>query len=74
MKCVICKSGDVVAGKTTVTLERNGCAVVFRDVPAEVCVNCGESYVGEEIAGSLLSRAEQAAIEGAELQVVRFAA
>jgi len=74
MKCVICKSGDVVAGRTTVVLERNGCAVVFREVPAEVCPNCGESYVSDEVGSTLLSRAEQAVIGGAELQVVRFAA
>lgn len=74
MKCVICKSGDVVAGRTTVVLERNGCAVVFREVPAEICANCGESYVGDEIAATLLSRAEQGVIGGAELQIVRFAA
>ena len=74
MKCVICKSSDVVAGKTTVVLERNGCAVVFREVPAEVCSNCGESYVSDEVTSTLLLRPKQAIAEGAELQVVRFAA
>jgi len=74
MKCVICKSGEVAAGRTTVVLERGVCAVVFREVPAEVCSNCGESYVSDETAAALLSRAEQAVSDGAELQVVRFAA
>ena len=45
--CAICKQGEVVAGTTTVTLERGGTTVVIKAVPAGVCDNCGEEYVDE---------------------------
>ena len=41
MKCVICKHGETMPGKSTVTLERNGATLVFQQVPGEVCQNCG---------------------------------
>ncbi len=74
MRCVICKSANVTCGTTTVVLERGGCAVVFRNVPADVCPNCGEAYTSNEIASRLLARAEQAIAAGAEIEIVRFAA
>ena len=54
MRCVICKVGETQPGKTTVTLERGGTTLVFKDVPAQVCPNCGEAYVDEEITKRLL--------------------
>jgi len=74
MKCVICKLGDVAEGATTVALERGGCAILFRNVPAKICTNCGEDYVDDDVASALLAQAERAAVGGAELQIVRFAA
>ncbi|MCL6563750.1 MAG: YgiT-type zinc finger protein, partial [Firmicutes bacterium] len=35
--CVICKRGIPQAGTTTVTVERPGTLVVFRQVPAQIC-------------------------------------
>ncbi len=60
MKCVICKHGETRAGHTTVTLERGDTVVVFKHVPAQVCDNCGEAYVSEEITAQLLDEAEEA--------------
>jgi len=60
MKCVICKQGETRPGHTTVTLERGQTVVVFRNVPAQVCANCGEAYVSEEITAQLLEAAEEA--------------
>ena len=42
MKCVVCKSGETHEGTTTVTLERDGLTLVMKEVPAEICDNCGE--------------------------------
>lgn len=59
MKCVICKQSETVAGTTTVTLERGEFTYVVKGVPAQVCPNCGESYVSEKITSELLKGAEQ---------------
>ena len=50
MKCVVCKLGDTREGHTTVTLEREGAALVVRKVPAQVCANwmVGREIVEEE--------------------------
>lgn len=74
MKCVICKNGETVDGLVTVTLERDGCTVLFRGVPAEVCDNCGEYYLSEELTDKLLTRAEAAVKSGAEIEILRYAA
>ena len=58
MKCVICKEGETQPGKTTITLERAGITVVFENVPAQVCGNCGEPYVDGEVSGKLLAEGE----------------
>jgi len=60
VKCVICKQGETEPSHTTVTLERDRAVLVFRRVPAEVCTNCGEAYVSEEITARLLEEAEEA--------------
>ena len=60
MKCVICKQGETEPGHTTVTFERDRAVLVFRRVPAEVCANCGEAYVSEDITARLLEEAEEA--------------
>jgi len=43
--------------------------IVFREVPALVCENCGEAFHDED----LLKQAEQAALAGVEIDVRRFA-
>jgi len=41
MKCVVCKSGETCSGTIAVTLEREGLTRVLKEVPAEICINCG---------------------------------
>jgi YgiT-type zinc finger domain-containing protein len=72
MKCVVCKLGDTHAGHTTVTLEREGAALVVRKVPAQVCENCGEAYVTAEVTRSLLQSAREALRAGVEVDIREF--
>lgn len=74
MQCVICKNGVTKKGHTTVTLNRDDATIVFKDVPAEICENCGEYYLEEKTTDLLLSRANQAIKNGAVLEVQKFAA
>ena len=68
MKCPICKHGETTPCLTTVTLERDGMAAVFRGVPGEVCDNCGETFHDGAVTAALLQQAEQAAAAGVEEQ------
>jgi len=74
VKCVICKQGETRPGEMTVTLQRGDTTIIFKDVPAEICENCGEYYLSEEITEQVLSRAEEAVKSGAEVEILRFAA
>lgn len=69
MSCVICKFGELIEGKTTVTLERNGSVVVIKDVPANVCDNCGHYYLDEEMASRVYEIAEETLKKGVEVEV-----
>ena len=59
MKCLICRQAEIVDGFTSVTLERDEIKLVVNNVPARVCLSCGEAYVIEDVAVRLLQRAEQ---------------
>jgi YgiT-type zinc finger domain-containing protein len=74
MKCVICKVGETRPGKGTVTLERDGTILVIKNVPADICVNCGEEYVNAETTEFLLGIAEEAVKSGVQVSVRDYAA
>jgi len=61
MKCAICKTGQTHSGITTVTLQRANTVVVIRDVPAEICDNCGEYYLSEPTAKRVYADADKTA-------------
>jgi YgiT-type zinc finger domain-containing protein len=72
MKCVVCKSGVTRHGTTTVTFEREGLTLVMKEVPAEICMNCGEDYVGEAVAHEIMVLADKMAQSGAQVDVRRY--
>ena len=74
MKCIICKNGETEPGTTTLLLERDNTTIVIKQVPAEVCQNCGEGYVDEEITERLLQMAEDAIKSGAQVDIRQFIA
>jgi YgiT-type zinc finger domain-containing protein len=74
MTCLFCRQGQTRSGRVTVVLQRDETVVIFKEVPAQVCENCGEYYLSEAITGELLERAEKAIQNGAEVEILRFAA
>jgi YgiT-type zinc finger domain-containing protein len=74
MRCVVCRQADVRPGQTTVTLERDGLTLVVKNVPAQVCPNCGEAYVDVEVTTRLLREAENTARAGAEVDIRQYMA
>ena len=74
MKCAICKHGETHPGTATVTLERDNVTLIFKDVPAQVCANCGEEYIEAPVTRQLLTSAEEAEKAGVELDVRHYKA
>jgi YgiT-type zinc finger domain-containing protein len=74
MKCVFCKHGTTHEGIANVTLERDNCIIILKDVPADICENCGEYYLSQSTTAAVLSRAERVIDRNAEVEILRFAA
>jgi YgiT-type zinc finger domain-containing protein len=74
MKCAICRNGETSPHTITVTLNRSGTTLVFKDVPADVCENCGEEYLNSETTRNLLNKAEKAIEHGSDFELLRYAA
>lgn len=64
MICLICRDAETVDGLTTVRFERGEMRLVVNSVPARVCPSCGEAYVEEQVAVSLLRGAEAMSAAG----------
>ena len=74
MRCILCKQGNTKSGMVTVTLQRGDTIVIIKGVPAQVCENCGEYYLNDEITERVLSMAEEAVKKNVEVGILRFAA
>lgn len=74
MHCVICRQGETQPGRVTVTLERGATTLVFKNVTAQVCANCDESYLDEATTAALLAAAEAAVKAGVQVEIREFAA
>ncbi|MBR1368493.1 zinc finger protein [Methanocalculus chunghsingensis] len=72
MICVVCRSGERQHGTTTITFEREGVLLVVKEVPAEICMNCGEDYVDASITHEIMLLAEQMARNGMCISVRRY--
>ena len=59
MKCQICRTGETHAGKTTVTLQRGETTIIIKEVPAQVCENCGEYYLTEDVTRRVRDRGKK---------------
>ena len=74
MKCVICKNGETEPGTTSILLERDKTTLVIKNVPAEVCQNCGEGYVDEDTTERVLQMAEEAIKLGVQVDIRQYIA
>jgi YgiT-type zinc finger domain-containing protein len=64
MICLICRQAATVDGLTSVHFERGEVRLVVNHVPARICPSCGEAYVDEEVAVSLLRKADAMSAAG----------
>jgi YgiT-type zinc finger domain-containing protein len=62
----------VKPGSVTVTFERGEVTIVFKDVPAKVCDNCGEKYIEESVTKELLAKAQELIENGTQVDIRKF--
>lgn len=54
------------------TVEKDGAFLVFSNVDADVCDNCGEAYFNEAAAIKFPAKAEEEFKEGKEIKLVKL--
>ena len=74
MTCVVCKTGTYKSGTTTVVQTKDDSAIIIKQVPAEICNQCGEYILSSEITKKVLAMANEAWKNGSEVEIRRFAA
>jgi len=67
--CLICRQAETVDGLTSVHFERGEMRFVVDNVPARVCLSCGEAYLEEQVAVRLLRDADAMSAAG-EVDIV----
>ncbi len=72
--CPTCKNGTLKPGTTTVTLERAGALIIFKEVPVDVCDNCGAYFLSSETSNKLYVRATDAINKGAQVEIMKLTA
>jgi YgiT-type zinc finger domain-containing protein len=68
MTCLICRTSATRAGATTVTREKGATTVVLKNVPAEICHNCGEYYLDDAMTDRVPQLANEAATRRSEIE------
>jgi len=68
-KCAGC-GGRCAEGKTLFAADIAAGVLVVRDVPALVCQQCGEEWIGDDAVGWLQALAADARQRGVQLEVV----
>jgi YgiT-type zinc finger domain-containing protein len=69
---MICKHGETKQGTTTITLEKGSSTIVFKEVPAQVCDNCGEKYIDKSTTKELLNKARNIVENGVEVDIRKY--
>ncbi len=69
MNCIICRQAELIDGFTSIPFERDEFRLLMRNVPAQVCPNCGEALVDEDVAAELLKKTENIFEQGLQDEV-----
>lgn len=72
MQCVVCKMGNTKKDKGSFTIDRNGAFIVFSNVDAEVCDNCGEAYFDTDTAMQLERKASDEFKKGLPVELIKL--
>ena len=69
--CSICGGGKIDS-TTSFTVDYNTGVVVIRDVPAKVCLQCGEEWIADNIASKLEEIVSISKKQNQEILIAKF--
>jgi len=70
-RCYFC-SGKLAPGLATIPFVIGANVVIIKQVPAEVCVQCGEAIMNSEVAATVDKLLKQAQQSGFEVSIVTY--
>ena len=68
-RCPLC-GGSKEPGRATYTVDFGPSVVVIRNVPAAVCAQCGEEWIGNETAGRIEQLTQEARQRGEQVAII----
>lgn len=71
MNCVLCKS-DLKRGNVNHVVDLEDKIIVIKEVPANICEQCGEYFLDNEVALNIETFIEKAKKNKAEILVVKY--
>lgn len=71
MICPVCK-GEFTRGTTNFPVELESGFLIIKNVPADVCGQCGEVFIPDDIAEALEKMVEAARKSKAEIEIVSY--
>ncbi len=72
MNCSLCKHGRMLPGTATLTLERGSTTLVIKEVPADVCNQCGYRLFSEDVGQRALRMLDDAVRRNVHVEVAQF--
>ena len=72
MKCVICKNGTTTEGFVNIPIVRKDKIIFIKNVPAQICDNCGEYYMNTDVAKEIYNKANERMNQGVEMEVTQY--
>lgn len=71
MNCILCKS-KLIKGNVNHIVDFNGHIVIIKGVPANICKQCGEYFIENDVALRLEKIVEEAKKNNAEVFIVNY--
>jgi YgiT-type zinc finger domain-containing protein len=72
-KCPLC-GGEMFEGIATIPFLSGDQVAIIKNIPAEICSDCGEAYMKSSIVGNIESLLDRLEALGAEVSVVHYEA
>jgi YgiT-type zinc finger domain-containing protein len=57
LNCAVCRKGETKPGKSVFRLANGNQVFVLKNIPSNICRDCGEEYIDEEITKLVLQNA-----------------
>lgn len=70
-ECIVCK-GNLVNKNTNFIADLDGCIIIVKGVPSQVCSQCGEVSYSHEVAGHLEKIVDHMKSISTEIAVVHY--